>query len=79
MVVQKDETLKKEILEETHRSKYTVYSGSNKMYQDLKELYWWDNMNKEIAQYVQTRLTCQQVKIEYQKPSNLLQPLEIPE
>ena len=75
----KDEGLKKEILEETHRSKYTVHPGSNKMYQDLKLLYWWDNMKKEIAQYVHTCLTCQQVKTEHQKPSNLLQPLEIPE
>ena len=40
IVVPKDEGLKKEILEEAHRSKFTVHPGGNKMYQDLKNLYW---------------------------------------
>ena len=47
------------------------------MYQDLKSLYWWENMKKEIAQFVQTCFICQQVKAEHQKLSELLQPLEI--
>ncbi|XP_071921800.1 uncharacterized protein [Coffea arabica] len=55
------------------------YDCSAKMYQDLKSLYWWDNMNAEIAQFVQKCLMCQQVKADHQKPSGLLQPLEIPE
>ncbi|XP_071906072.1 uncharacterized protein [Coffea arabica] len=79
VVMPKDEGLRKEILEEAHRSKFTVHPGGNKMYQDLKSLYWWKNMKKEIAQFVQTCLVCQQVKAEHQKPSGLLQPLEIPE
>ena len=70
---------KEEILEETHRSKYTIHLDSNKMYQDLKVVCWWDNMKKEIAQYVQICLVCQQVKAEHKKCSGLLQPLEIPE
>ena len=49
------------------------------MYQDLKELYLWDNMKKEIAQFIQTCLTCQHIKAEHQKLSGLLQPLEVPE
>ena len=40
VVVPNDETLKKKILKETHRSKYTIYLGSSKMYQDLRRLYW---------------------------------------
>ena len=79
VVAPKDEILKKDILEEAHRSKYTIHPGSNKMYQDLRRLYWWDKMKREIAQYVQTCLVCQQVKAEHKKPSGLLQPLEIPE
>ena len=78
-VVPMNENLKREILEETHRSKYTIHPGGNKMYQDLRRLYWWDKMKREIAQYVQTCLMCQQVKAEHQKPSGLLQPLEMPE
>ena len=79
VVVPKDEVLKKEILEEAHRFKYTIHPDSDKMYQDLRGLYWSDNMKNEIAQYVQTCLVCQQVKTKYQKPSGLLQHLEIPE
>ncbi|GJT89231.1 putative reverse transcriptase domain-containing protein [Tanacetum coccineum] len=42
---------------------------NNKMYQDLKKLYWWPNMKAKIATYVSKCLTCAKVKIEYQKPS----------
>ena len=79
IVVPQDERIKGDILEEAHRSKHTVHPGSSKMYQDLRRLYWWDKMKKEIAQFVQKCLVCQQVKAEHQKPSGLLQPLEIPE
>ena len=78
IVVPRNVDLKKEILEEAHHSKYTIHPDSNKMYQDFKKLYYWDNMKKEIAQTVQTCINCQQVKTEHQKPSELLQPLEIP-
>ena len=79
IVVPEDENLRREILDEAHRSKYTIHPGSTKMYQDLRRLYWWDKMKRGIAQYVQTCLVCQQVKAEHQKPSGLLQSLEIPE
>ncbi|GKF88289.1 putative reverse transcriptase domain-containing protein [Tanacetum coccineum] len=51
---------------------YLIHPGSNKMYQDLKNLYWWPNMKAEIATYVSKCLTCAKVKAEYQKPSGLL-------
>ncbi|GKD41113.1 putative reverse transcriptase domain-containing protein, partial [Tanacetum coccineum] len=44
-------------------------NNQNKMYQDLKKLYWWPNMKAEIATYVSKCLTCAKVKIEYQKLS----------
>ncbi|GJV10127.1 reverse transcriptase domain-containing protein [Tanacetum coccineum] len=61
---------------ESHKSKYSIHPRSDKMYQDLKKLYWWPNMKAEIATYVSKCLTCAKVKIEYQKPSGLcsLQP-----
>nr|GEW34951.1 putative reverse transcriptase domain-containing protein [Tanacetum cinerariifolium] len=39
------------IMHESHKSKYSIYLGSDKMYQDLKKLYWWLNMKAEIATY----------------------------
>ena len=71
--------LKREILQEAHSSRYSVHPGSTKMYRDLKEYYWWPNMKGEIASWVNKCLTCQRVKAEHQRPSGLLQPLEIPE
>lgn len=49
------------------------------MYQDLKRLYWWYGMKNDVAKFVAKCLSCQQVKIEHQKPAGLLQPLEIPQ
>ncbi|GJU73187.1 putative reverse transcriptase domain-containing protein [Tanacetum coccineum] len=59
-------------MHESHKSKYSVHPGSEKMYQDLKKLYWWPNIKAEIANYVSKCLTCTKVKAEYQKPSGLL-------
>ncbi|GJZ44753.1 putative reverse transcriptase domain-containing protein, partial [Tanacetum coccineum] len=39
------------IMHESHRSKYSIHPGSDKMYQDLKKLYWWPNMKAEITTY----------------------------
>ncbi|GJY39275.1 putative reverse transcriptase domain-containing protein [Tanacetum coccineum] len=40
------------IMHESHKSKYSIHPGSDKMYQDLKKLYWWPNMKAIIAEYV---------------------------
>ncbi|GJV70911.1 putative reverse transcriptase domain-containing protein [Tanacetum coccineum] len=66
------------IMHESHKSKYSVHSGSDKMYQDMKKLYWWPNMKADIATYVSKCLTCLKVKTEHQKPSGLLVQHEIP-
>ncbi|GJT96170.1 putative reverse transcriptase domain-containing protein, partial [Tanacetum coccineum] len=44
--------LRELIMQESHKSKYSVHLGLDKMYQDLKKLYWWPNMKAEIATYV---------------------------
>ncbi|GJV96620.1 putative reverse transcriptase domain-containing protein [Tanacetum coccineum] len=67
------------IMHESHKSKYSIHPGSDKMYQDLKKLYWWPNMKAEISTYVSKYLTCAKVKIEYQKLSGLLVQPEIPQ
>jgi hypothetical protein len=66
------------IMHESHKSKYSIHPGSDKMYQDLKKLYWWPNMKAAIAEYVGKCLTCSRVKAECQKPSGLLIQPEIP-
>ncbi|GJU29903.1 putative reverse transcriptase domain-containing protein [Tanacetum coccineum] len=64
------------IMHESHKSKYSIHHGSDKMHQDLKKLYWWPNMKGEIATYVSKCLTYAKVKAEYQKSSGLLvQPM----
>nr|GEU56750.1 putative reverse transcriptase domain-containing protein [Tanacetum cinerariifolium] len=67
------------IMHESHKSKYSIHPGSNKMYQDLKKQYWWPNMKAGITTYVSKCLTCAKVKIEYQKLSGLLVQPEIPQ
>ena len=67
------------VMDEAHKTRYSIHPGSDKMYLDLKKLYWWQNMKAEIATYVSKCLTCAKVKVEYQKPSGLLQQPEIPE
>ncbi|GJS17062.1 putative reverse transcriptase domain-containing protein [Tanacetum coccineum] len=60
------------IMHESHKSKYYVHPSSDKMYQDMKLLYWWPNMKADIAIYVSKCLTCLKVKAEHQKPSDRL-------
>ncbi|GJX88822.1 putative reverse transcriptase domain-containing protein [Tanacetum coccineum] len=67
------------IMHESHKSKYSIHLGSDKMYQDMKKLYWWPNMKAKIATYVSKCLTCAKVKTDYQKPSGLLVQPEIPQ
>ncbi|GKB46275.1 putative reverse transcriptase domain-containing protein, partial [Tanacetum coccineum] len=63
---------------QSHISKYFIHPGSDKMYQDMKKLYWWPNMKADIATYVSKCLTCARVKAEHQRPSGLLVQPEIP-
>nr|GFB91887.1 putative reverse transcriptase domain-containing protein [Tanacetum cinerariifolium] len=67
------------IMHESHKSKYSIHPGSDKMYQDMKRLYWWPNMKADIATYVSKCLTCAKVKAEHQRPSGLLVQPKIPE
>ncbi|GJY88654.1 putative reverse transcriptase domain-containing protein [Tanacetum coccineum] len=67
------------IMEEAHKSKYFVHPRADKMYYDLRDMYWWLGMKRDIATYVSQCLTCSKVKAELQRPSGLLQQPEIPE
>ncbi|KAL0539963.1 hypothetical protein IC582_024185 [Cucumis melo] len=79
LCVPSDSAVKTELLSEAHSSPFSMHPGSTKMYQDLKRVYWWRNMKREVAEFVSKCLVCQQVKAPRQKPAGLLQPLSIPE
>ncbi|GKE25418.1 putative reverse transcriptase domain-containing protein [Tanacetum coccineum] len=60
------------IMDKAHKSKYSVHLGADKIYYDLRDMYWWPGMKKDIALYVSKCLTCLKVKDEHQRPSGLL-------
>nr|GEX18973.1 hypothetical protein [Tanacetum cinerariifolium] len=76
--VPSDPTLREAVLSEAHSSPFSIHLGSTKMYGDLKQHFWWNGMKQDIATYVGRYLIRQQVKIEHQRASGLLQPLDIP-
>ncbi|WVZ52203.1 hypothetical protein U9M48_003286 [Paspalum notatum var. saurae] len=78
LVVPKEMELRKKILDEAHTSMFTLHPGSNKMYQDLKQKFWWTRMKREIAKYVFECDVCQRVKADHLKPAGMLQPLAVP-
>ena len=67
------------LLVESQGSRYSIHPGVTKMYRDLKRIYWWSGMQKDIAKFVAKCQNCQQVKYEHQRPTGLLQRMSIPE
>ncbi|KAG8475394.1 hypothetical protein CXB51_031885 [Gossypium anomalum] len=74
----KDFDLRLLILKEAHNGPCAMHPGGSKLYRDLRELYWWPGLKREVTEFVEKCLTCQQVKAEHQLPSGLLQPVKIP-
>ncbi|GJY55974.1 putative reverse transcriptase domain-containing protein [Tanacetum coccineum] len=67
------------IMLESHKSKYSIHPGSDKMYHDLRKLYWWPNMKADIATYVsKLHGNVLKFKAEHQKPTRINQQPEIP-
>nr|GEZ70982.1 putative reverse transcriptase domain-containing protein [Tanacetum cinerariifolium] len=71
--------VRKLIMDEAHTSRYSIHPATDKMYYDLRDLYWWPNIKRDIAEYVSRCLTCSKIKAENQKLSGLLQQPKIPE
>jgi hypothetical protein len=78
LVVPKEATLKKKILDEAHTLRYSIHLCSTKMYHDLRQQFCWTRMKHETTHYVSECDTYQKVKADYMKPEGLLQPLSVP-
>ena len=59
LCIPNDATLKERIMTTSHKSKFSIHPGSTKMYQDMKRSYWWNDMKKDIIEYVSKCLICQ--------------------
>nr|prf retrotransposon del1-46 [Lilium henryi] len=79
LVVPLDQDIRTKVLEESHRSKFTIHPGSTKMYRNLKINFWWSGIKREVVEYVSRCLICQQVKADHHHHSGLLQPLPVSE
>ncbi|GJS83479.1 putative reverse transcriptase domain-containing protein [Tanacetum coccineum] len=69
--------VRKLIIDEAHTTRYSVHPGADKMYYDLRDLYWWPGMKRDISDYVSKCLTCSKIKTEHQKSSGLLRQPKI--
>ena len=67
------------LMEEAHRSRFSIHPGANKMYLDLKRDYWYPCIKRDVTWVVERCLTCRRVKAEHQRSHGPLQPLEIPQ
>ena len=79
LCIPNEEELKKQILKEAHETPYSVHPGATKMYQDMKQSFWWPKMKNDVATFVSKCLTCQKVNAEHQRPGGELQKISIPE
>ena len=71
--------LKNEILKEGHQSLFHLHPGRDKMIEEIREIFWWKGLRKDVSDFVSKCLVCQRVKFERQKSSGLLQPLPVPD
>jgi hypothetical protein len=71
------DSIRETILKKAHDSAYSIHPGSTKMYQDLKQKYWWCGLERDVDAHVVECDVCQRVKAEHQRPAGLLHPLKI--
>src|SRR3954467_10856147 len=69
----------RKVMKEAHDTPLCIHPGSTKMYQDIRQRFWWSNMKQDIARYVAECDVCRRIKAEHQRPAGTLQPISIPE
>ena len=78
LCVSVENELKKKLLYKAYNAVFNMHPRGNKIYQDLKQYYWWRGIKRDVTEYVSKCLTCQQVKAEHKVQSNLLNPIPVP-
>src|SRR5664279_3086068 len=78
LVVPKKRNLKELILQEAHGTHLSIHPGSTKMYQNLRQRFWWTRIKREIAKFVSECDVCRRVKAEHQRSPGTLHPIVIP-
>ncbi|KAL4017188.1 hypothetical protein IC575_024864 [Cucumis melo] len=73
LCVPEDSAVKTELLTEAHSSPFTMHPGSTKMYQDLRSVYWWRGMKRDVADFVGDAW-CAAVKALRQHPAGCCNP-----
>ena len=57
LCIPKDAALRERVMAEAHKSKFSIHPGSTKIYKDMRRSYWWNDMKKNIVEYVSRCLT----------------------
>ena len=57
--------LRQHILTEANNSRYSIHLDATKMYCDLRQIYWWNGIKRDIADFVSRCPNFQQVKVEH--------------
>ena len=72
------DNLRIKILEESYDPQYAIYPDVTKIYCDLREVYWWDGLKRDIEEFVARCPNCQQIKVEHLKTSGLTKVMDKP-
>jgi hypothetical protein len=78
MYIPKGGDIRSIILKESHRALYSAHLSVKKMYADMKKLFFWVGMKRDVVHFITKFLECQQVKADHHHPTGLLQPHDVP-
>ncbi|WMV58279.1 hypothetical protein MTR67_051664, partial [Solanum verrucosum] len=63
--------VREQIFSDAYSSRYSIHLGATMAYRNLREIYWWNGMKKDIAGFVAKCLNCQQGIMRFGKKGNL--------
>ena len=78
MYIPKNGDIRSIILKEAHRALYCAHPGVKKMYADMRKLFFWVGVKRDVVHFIAKWLECQQVKADHHHPAGLLQPHDVP-